>query len=151
MNVQMGTNATLSWSQVINQPNAAALGGIMANSTRLTHIDANGVYTGTLTADQIIAGKISADYIDTTNLAAEKIYQQGYPSNYVKVGGQYGDLELSYNGNNYFTIYNGIDYVSLKHFGNEYLRMSGAASAAIPVGKWDFSSATVLGIKAVFG
>lgn len=151
MNVQMGKNATLSWNQVTSQPNAAALGGIMANSSRLTHIDANGVYTGTLTADQIIAGRISSDYIDTSNLAAEKIYQKGYPANFIKVGGQFGDLELSYNGNNYFTIYNGVDYVSLKHFGNEYLRMSGAASAAIPVGKWDFSSAIVTGVTAVFG
>lgn len=150
MNVQMGENATISWSKVLNQPDAAQLGGVMANSTKLTHIDANGIYTGTLTADQIIAGKIKADNIDTTNLSAQKIYQSGYPLNYAQIGGQFGDLQLHYNGSNYFTIYNGIDYVSFKHFGNEYLKFSGAANAAVVVGNWDFSNAAVTGIHATF-
>ncbi len=149
-NVQMGANASLSWSQISNQPNAATLGGLMANSTKLTHITSTGVYTGTITADQITAGKIKADYIDTTNLAAEKIYQQGYPANYAEIGGQFGDLELYYGDTNYFTIYNGIDYASFKHFDNEYLKFSGAMNAAVPVGKWDFTSANVVGIRSTF-
>lgn len=73
-NVLMGSGASISWGQVTNQPSAAQLGGVMANSTKLTHIDATGVYTGTLSADQIIAGKIKAEQIDTTNLAAQRIY-----------------------------------------------------------------------------
>ncbi|WP_169083274.1 hypothetical protein [Paenibacillus sp. PL91] len=149
-NVIMSPNASITWEQVVNQPNAAQLGGLMINSTRLTHIDADGVYTGTLQADQIIAGKIKAEHIDTTNLAAQKIYQQSYPSNYAKIGGQFGDFELNYNGINYFTIYNGIDHVSFKHFDNEYLKFSGAANTAVAVGKWDFSNAVVTGIHATF-
>lgn len=151
VNVQMGANATLSWGQVTNQPTAAALGGLMANSTRLTYIDGNGVYTGTLTADQIVAGKIKADYIDTTNLAAQKVYQQGYPANYVQMGGAYGDLQLHYNGDNYFTVYNGIDHVSFRHQGKERLTFSEAGDATFAVGNWDFSSANVKGFTAVFG
>lgn len=149
-NVIMSPNASIAWQQVTNQPNAAELGGLMANSTKLTHIDANGVYTGTLTADQITVGKIKADNIDTNNLAAQKIYQQGYPGNYLKLGGQFGDLELNYNDKNYFTVYNGIDYVSFKHFGNEYLKFSGATNTAVAVGKWDFSNTETVGIHATF-
>ncbi|WP_139996288.1 hypothetical protein [Paenibacillus paridis] len=151
MNVTMGANATLSWSQVTNQPSAAALGGLMANSTKLTHINANGIYTGTLTADQIIAGKISADYIDTTNLAAQRIFQKGYSDNYVEVGGDQGDLKLHYNGTNFFTIYNGGDFVRFKHFDDYFLHYSGANKAAKPLGTWDFSEAEVKGVTAVFG
>ncbi|PWW02516.1 hypothetical protein DFQ01_109141 [Paenibacillus cellulosilyticus] len=151
MNVKMGANASLSWSQVTNQPTAATLGGLMANSTRLTHIDANGVYTGTITADQIIAGKIDASFINTTNLSAEQIYQQGFPSNFVRVGGQLGDLQLHYKGQNYFTIYNGIDYASLIHLGSEHLRFSGATNIAVPLGTWDFSEANMIGLTATFG
>jgi hypothetical protein len=151
VNVQMGAGATLSWSQVTNQPTAAALGGLMANSTRLTYIDGSGVYTGTLQADQIVAGKIKADFIDTTNLAAQKVYQQGYPANYVQMGGAYGDLQLHYNGTNYFTIYNGIDHVSLIHNGNTRLTFSDASNATVADGTWDFSNAIVKGFTAVFG
>jgi hypothetical protein len=151
VNVQMGANATLSWGQVTNQPTAAALGGLMANSTRLTYIDGNGIYSGIISADQIIAGKIKAENIDTTNLAAQKVYQQGYPANYAQIGGAYGDLQLHYNGGNYFTIYNGIDHVSLIHNGNARLTFSDASNATVADGTWDFSNATVKGITAVFG
>ncbi|MFD7523854.1 hypothetical protein [Paenibacillus chitinolyticus] len=149
-NVRMGAGASITWSQVTSQPNAAALGGLMANSPILTHIDSKGVYTGVLSADQINAGKISAQFIDTTNLSAQRVYQKDYPGNYVKVGGQFGDLELYYNGSKYFSIYNGLDHVSLLSYGSECLSFSNATKATYVKGLWDFSGATVTGLTAKF-
>lgn len=150
-NVEMGPNATISWGQVSNQPNAAQLGGVMEGSPRLTHITAYGLYTGTISADQIRAGMIDAKYINTTDLAAEKIYQKGSPNNFVRVGGAYGDLELNYNGRSYISIYNGIDYATIKHFGRDCLKFASSDDSTVPMGKWDFSAATVTGVTATFG
>lgn len=147
----MGANATISWGQVTSQPTAAQLGGVMEYSPRLTHITSTGLYTGMISADQIKAGMIDAKYINTIDLAAEKIYQKGYSENYIKVGGSYGDLELNYNGRNYFTIYNGIDYVTLKHLGRDCLKFAGFTDSTVPQGTWDFTEANVKGVTAVFG
>lgn len=66
-NVQMGSNATISWNQITNQPfipkTASDIGALPVNSPKLTYIDAYGIYTGTIRADQIIAGTISANMI----------------------------------------------------------------------------------------
>ncbi|WP_419872913.1 hypothetical protein [Candidatus Pristimantibacillus sp. PTI5] len=165
-NVFMGENAKISWNQVTDKhidystivgskpsSNADNTSENLSGSLGInyTQIGATYVYTGTLNANQINAGKISAQYIDAESLSVQRINQKNYEGNYIKVGGQFGDLELNYAGVNYFTIYNGIDYVSFKHFGNEYLKLSGATNTATAVGQWDFSSANVTGITATFG
>lgn len=146
----MGQNATITWGQVSNQPTAAQLGGIMEYSPRLTHITSTGLYTGSIRADQIKAGMIDAKYINTTDLASEKIYQKGYPNNFAEIGGKFGDLELNYNGTNYFKIYNGVDYMTFKHFDRDCLIFT-SSDEAFPQGIWDFSEARVKGVTAVFG
>lgn len=156
--ITLGANATIDWFQV-TAPNYSQIGGTKpptnADNTyaniagalgpnyRYTSIGSTFVYTGTVDAYQI----------NTTNLAAEKIYQAGQASNYAVMGGSYGDMILHYQGNPYFTIFNGIDYMDFKHMNTTRLRFSAAANQARPMGNWDFGSATVSGVnaKAVFG
>lgn len=153
-NVRMGENATISWGNVTNQPyiprTAIDVGALASSSPMLTNITSNGIYTGTINANQINAGKINAALIDTTNLAAQKIYQQGYSNNYAIVGGSYGDLKLYYAGVNYFTVYNNIDSVSLQHNGKDYLVFSSVTGYSHPKGTWDFSTTNVIGLVAKF-
>lgn len=143
-------------------PTPAEIGAVYNNQTAvfnaLTNNGANqGLYMSGgnlyLNASYIKSGLISASLIDTTNLAAQRIYQQGYPSNYAIIGGQYGDLQLFYQGNNYFTVYNDVDSVTLRHRGRGHLRFSSSTGNSHPLGKWDFSGATVSGLNtvAVFG
>ena len=58
--IEFGENVVLQWTSIVD----AALG----NS--LTHIDANGVYTGEIHAAQITAGKINAGLLDVEDIFA---------------------------------------------------------------------------------
>jgi phage minor structural protein len=53
-NVTMGSNAYLSWNNVINQPfiptSADQIGGITTGNPRFTHITSTGIYTGDISA-----------------------------------------------------------------------------------------------------
>lgn len=53
-NVAMGSNAYLSWNQILNQPfiptNADQIGGITTSNPRFTHITSTGIYTGDISA-----------------------------------------------------------------------------------------------------
>lgn len=101
-----------------------------------------------MNADYINAGTIRASLIDTTNLYAERIYQQGISSSYGKIGGSYGEFQLYYNNSLYFSIYNGIDYIDFNHKGSVFLTKSASSGRTVAKGAWDFSSATVTGIDA---
>ncbi|GGG82020.1 hypothetical protein [Paenibacillus radicis (ex Gao et al. 2016)] len=144
------TGGSISWANV-GKPtySASEVGALASSSPKLTNITSTGVYTGEITADQIRAGKITASQIDTTNLSVARLYQNGSPNNYVVLGGQYGDLELYYQGSNYFTVYNDIDSVTLKHRDRGHLRLSSVSGKAHPLGGWDFSGATVTGLNTV--
>lgn len=156
-NATMGPNAYISWNNVTGQPyipnKASDVGAIPS-----TYIDSSGIWTGYLNADKIIAGSLSvtklsglitANQINTNDLSAQKIYQKNYPNNYMTIGGQFGDLVLSYEGSEYFTIYNNISSASLMRRGNVFLDSTGTNTIAY--GTWNFSNATVQGVKAVFG
>lgn len=162
-NINM-TSGSISWSNVTKPtynanevgarpvtwtPTATEIGALATSSPMLTYIDSQGIYTGTIKANQIAAGKISAAYIDTTNLSAQKIYQQGYPNNYVVLGGTYGDLEMYYQGDKYFTIMNNIDNVTMSYMGRDYLSFSSSTGHAHPIGTWDFSGTSILGLSFV--
>jgi len=86
-NVTMGENASISWAKVTNQPSIPDG----------THIDENGVYTGTVVTDQI----------DTTGLTAEEIYDPANSSNVMHFQSAAGGFELQVRGtgvNNFFSI-----------------------------------------------
>lgn len=165
-NINM-TSGVIEWDKVTS-PQYSQISGIKppidADSTiaklpsalgkNYTRIGDTYLYTGTIKADQITAGKISAEYIDTTNLAAQRIYQKDYPANYAQIGGAYGDLQLYYAGQNYFSVYNDVGSVTLRAAGREHLRFSSVTGKTHPLGSWDFSSVTVSGLNgvvAVFG
>ncbi|WP_336772654.1 hypothetical protein [Paenibacillus sp. MMO-58] len=171
-NINM-TGGSISWSSVAKPsytasevgarsaswlPTPAEIGAVYNSQTAvfntLTNNGANkGLYMngGNLyvNASYIKSGVISADLIDTTNLAAQRIYQKDYPNNYASIGGQFGDLELCYGGENYFTIYNDIDAITFKHYNKEHLRFTSVTNSAHPLGTWDFSGATVQGLEVV--
>lgn len=69
-NVTFGASVTLNWTTPINSL-VTALGG--SSYSKLTKIDANGIYTGTLTAAQINAVSIDAGSIKTGALSADRI------------------------------------------------------------------------------
>lgn len=147
-------SGSISWGSV-GKPSYSPyeVGALPIGAPQLTNITSTGIYTGAITANQITAGKITASQIDTTNLSVAKIYQNGSPNNYAVLGGQFGDLELYYQGNNYFTVYNAIDSVTFKHRGRDHLRFSSVSGSSHPLGNWNFSGATVSGLDtvAVFG
>lgn len=93
-----------------------------------------------LNADYINAGTIKAVNIDTTNLAAQRIYQPGLPNNYAVIGGTFGDMELYYNSEKYFSVYNELTGVSLKYKNTVMLGHNFGVTK--PFGTWDFSSAS---------
>lgn len=68
--VLFGASVSLQWSGPISSL-TAALGG--ANYPRLTHITAQGIYTGSLSAAQITTGTLSADRVAAGSLKAEKL------------------------------------------------------------------------------
>jgi hypothetical protein len=148
-NVIMGPNAFISWNNVTGtkpETNADNTSNHLGSAlgTHFTTIGPNYVYTGTITADQI----------NTTNLAAEKVYQSGSPQNYVTMGGNFGDMILHYNGGEYFTIFNNQDGVGFDSYGRSFLTANLSASiGTFPIGKWDFLNATVanLNVVAKFG
>ncbi|MFB5269114.1 hypothetical protein ACE41H_20325 [Paenibacillus enshidis] len=143
-------------------PTPAEIGAVYNNQTAVFNaLTNNGTNQGLymsggnlyINASYIRSGLISASLIDTTNLSAQKIYQKDYPNNYAVIGGAYGDLQLFYQGNKYFSVYNGLDHVKLQHRNRDYLTFSSSTGKAHPVGGWDFSGATVTGLNtlAVFG
>lgn len=69
-NVTFGASVTLNWATPINSI-VTALGG--SSYSKLTKIDANGIYTGTLTATQINAVSIDAGSIKAGTLSADRI------------------------------------------------------------------------------
>lgn len=154
-NVKMGPNATISWSNVSNQPwiptSAAEVGAIPS-----TYIDANGVWTGYINADRITTGQldvtklkglIKATQIETKDLSAIKIYQPGGVNNYAMIS-RLGDLVLNYNNSEYFKVYNDISGASLYTLGDRFLETTGLKT--YPLGVWDFKDASVKGVTSVF-
>lgn len=152
-NINM-TGGSINWAS-IEKPaySPYEVGALPLSAPQLTNITSTGIYTGSITANQITAGRITANQIDTTNLAVARLYQNGSPSNYVVLGGNFGDLELYYGGSKYFSIYNDIDAVTLKHRGRDHLRFSSSTGSSHAIGNWNFSGATVTGLNtvAVFG
>lgn len=79
--IQMGSNATISWGQVTSQPfipqTASDVGALPSNSQRLTWIGPTGIYTGTIDANNITTGTLSADRISTNISQVNKTLQLG--------------------------------------------------------------------------
>lgn len=152
-NVTMGTGASISWGQVTGKdldygnitgskpPVSADNTYATIGTSRLTHIDKDGIYTR----------KIDADQINTVGLSAEKIFQRDKPNNYAVMGGDYGDLALYYQGSEYFRIYNALASTYLKVAGGYIFNSDG--STTYPRGSWNFSNASVSGlaVTAKFG
>ena len=69
--IQMGSNATISWGQVTSQPfipqTASDVGALPSNSQRLTYIDQYGIYTRSIEAEQILAGTLTGFLIKTAS------------------------------------------------------------------------------------
>lgn len=102
-------------------------------NSKFTKISSNGIYTGTINADQI----------NTTNLSAEKIYQQGRADNYAQVGGDFGDLILFYSGDEFFRVSNTPFFgIELDNRGVTFLAHAANFATTYARGHWDFSSAT---------
>lgn len=104
-NVQMGENATISWSQVSNKPSipqtASDVGALPANSPKLTYIDAYGIYTGTINANQITAGTISGDLIQGGTITGAQ-FKSGSVSNPFRI--YIGPAEIdTYNVANFYS------------------------------------------------
>lgn len=121
-------NATITDAKIAN---------LSASKLTAGTIDASVITVTNINASNITTGKLSASRIETVGLAAEKIYQPGYASNYLVVGGSFGDLILYYSGSEYFRIYNTIGGVSFKYQNTEYLASSGSSTTAW--GTWNFS------------
>lgn len=168
MNVHMGPEATISWGQVydknldynvitgIKPPNNADNTNTnlpKALGDNYTKIGSTYIYTGTLKAEQIQAGKISAQYIDTDNLSANRIYRSNTDgSGYLTLSNAgYGDLELMWDNDKWFSIYNPVGGCQLRTYEHTFLASTpdqGGVTTAL--GVWDFSNAMVKGVKAVF-
>jgi hypothetical protein len=102
-------------------------------SGKVTKLNNSGIYTGTIDADQI----------NTVGLSAEMIYQADNPNNYAEIGGDFGDLVLFYNLNEYFRIYNSFSLMQLKFKGAPFLQ-TGNSGITYPKGSWDFTDLTSL-------
>jgi len=89
-NVTMSPTASISWGQISNPPTAAQLGGVTTNDRRFTHIDQNGIYTGTLSADSIVSGSISADLINGGTITGTAFQSASSPDSY----GRYQTMTL---------------------------------------------------------
>jgi len=64
-NVQMGSNAYISWNNVTNQPTIPTSYNQLTDTKPLTYIDGSGIYTGSLTANQINAVNVIASQVTT--------------------------------------------------------------------------------------
>lgn len=68
------TNGSIDWGNVTKPSYTASdVDALATSSPKLTHIDANGIYTGVLSANQIDAGSISADRISGGTISGVKI------------------------------------------------------------------------------
>ena len=74
-NVTLAKDVTLSWENI---------SGAMGN--RFTHIDANGIYTGTIDAAKIISGFISADRIESGMITADKLAANSITADKIAAG-----------------------------------------------------------------
>lgn len=109
-NVTMGSNASISWNNVTNQPNIP----------KGTYIDANGIYTGNISATQITTGSMSADRISggtisgvtinvSTNVNVGKNISMETGGNYINfnAGGSYNGSSggyIHYSTSNHMTL-----------------------------------------------
>lgn len=152
-NVTMGANATISWSQVTNQPsipsqytNAMALAA-WENSDYATYIDANGVYSGSFNG-----GMFNVNPTGSSSL----------PSG-ITIGGYYNDswtgqaLQIKYEpeGDVGFpgTVFNSSGDVpvifDLKTIYEGYVEFRSSSSVYFQ-GNVDFTGATVTGLGATY-
>ena len=132
-NVQMSENAKISWSQVSDKPyipqTASDIGALPNNSPRLTHIDANGIYTGTISANQITTGTLDASKISVINLSASSITSGTINANHIRGGTLSGvtiniDTDAKVGNNLYLGSYS--DYGTVKRiYFNDRANISG--------------------------
>lgn len=81
-NVAMGENATIEWAQVDNAPNA-------------THLDEDGIYTGTLTADQVEATNFVAESANIGSAAVETLKIAGEAVTVAVAASSHTDISTS--------------------------------------------------------
>jgi len=105
----------------------------------------------TINGQHLSSNSVPASKINTTDLYAERIKQPGYENNYGIIGGDYGDLALFYNNDEFFRIYNDLTNVSLRYKGIEFIYSNGANT--YPKGNWNFQDAIITNanIVAKFG
>lgn len=102
-NVIFGSNVTMSWGQIYNPPTAEQLGGISANSPRLTYIDAYGLYTGTVTAEKLRGTYIQGiDWMSNSDITPFNVYI-GSTSN-LAMQIYYDSLNMYRQGTRYFRV-----------------------------------------------
>lgn len=126
-NINM-TSGSINWGNVSKPSYSASdVGALSSSSPMLTHIDAGGIYTGTLNANNINAGKINAKYIDVDSLRVNKLYNTTNPNHYAVVGGNYGDMILYANNQEFYKIYNNVDgSVTHYSYGQPFMQASGS-------------------------
>ncbi|WP_168124049.1 hypothetical protein, partial [Paenibacillus sp. HB172176] len=155
-NINMN-GGSINWGSVPKASySAGEVGALSTGSPMLTNISPYGIYTGTLDANQINAGKITSQYIDAKNLSAEKLYTyqadpnvtNGYLTLSKGSTQSFGDLELWFGSNRWFTIYNNVGSASLRSNNTNFLSSSGSSTTAH--GSWSFTG-SVSGVTATFG
>ena len=104
-------------------------------SSKVSYTDYNGVTIASMinqSADRI---SIDAEAIDLTGITTI------YSDNSYATFDRYGDFYINQGGNDIFEIYNKIDGIEIRSFGNSILDFSayGRYGLTIPRGEWDFS------------
>ena len=100
---------------------------------------------------------IKGDKVIVDNLYPYRIISSSDSSDYLTIGnsGGYADLTWYSNNRSLFQVYDNIDAMSLKAYGNVFLTYSSYMDKTVPVGTWDFSNTNIIGINvsnvAVFG
>ena len=129
--------------------------------SKVSYTDYNGREIVSLIEQTPSSIKISAEHIDLIGIT--RIYSSYDSSIYAEMGGRMGDFSLMYRGDEFFNVYNTIDGVDLRCFGDTFIRFSGYGITTFEQvckfyddvdfrygayfsGVADFSNATVRGI-----
>ena len=104
-------------------------------SSKVSYTDYNGVEIASLINQEADRITISANAIDLTGITTI------YSDNSYATFDRYGDFYINQGGNDIFEIYNKIDGIEIRSFGNSILDFSayGRYGLTIPCGEWDFS------------
>lgn len=154
-NVTMGAGATISWSQVTNQPT------IPSPVTLPSYIKTTYIDGATIQAPNIIGGTITGGTLNTADATAKRIqistsgissYNGNSEDGFFCTAGIYdqGSFGIKQNGGAQMQIYwNGMGDGSFKSEGNLHIRNGSGAYSTYFYGLVNFANATVSGLPTV--